>query len=94
MTAWKFLPAGILLRPSEPERSHRSYRDTLGLAIYRQFGSLVAPDLVFFLGNGLLDVSGRSADPPGGTLAIWIQVRDVHAELASAIRLPPTRGSV
>ncbi|GAB3572377.1 hypothetical protein GCM10027405_39030 [Arthrobacter alkaliphilus] len=26
----------ILLHPSEPERSHRFYRDTLGLAIYRE----------------------------------------------------------
>jgi catechol 2,3-dioxygenase-like lactoylglutathione lyase family enzyme len=27
-----------------------------------------------------LEVSGRSADPPGNTLAIWIQVRDVQFE--------------
>jgi len=74
------LASRILLRPSEPERSHRFYRDTLGLAIYRQFGSSDAPGLMFFLGNGYLEVSGRSTDPRGGTLAIWIQVRDVHAE--------------
>jgi predicted enzyme related to lactoylglutathione lyase len=52
----------------------------LGLAAYREFGSPDAPGLVFFLGNGLLEVSGRSADPHGGPLAIWIQVRDVHLE--------------
>ena len=74
------LGSRILLRPSEPERSRRFYRDTLGLAIYREFGSRDAPGLVFFLGNGFLEVSGRSTDPRGSTLAIWIQVRDVQAE--------------
>ena len=74
------LGSRILLRPSEPERSRRFYRDTLGLAIYREFGSRDAPGLVFFLGNGFLEVSGRSTDPRGSALAIWIQVRDVQAE--------------
>ena len=35
---------------------------------------------MFFLGTGFLEVSGRSDDPPGKSLMIWIQVRDVHAE--------------
>jgi catechol 2,3-dioxygenase-like lactoylglutathione lyase family enzyme len=74
------LSSRTLLRPSEPSRSHRFYRDTLGLAIYREFGSPDAPGLVFFLGNGLLEVSGRATDPPGDAIALWIQVRDVHAE--------------
>jgi uncharacterized glyoxalase superfamily protein PhnB len=50
------------------------------LEIYREFGSRDAPGLVFFLGNGFLEVSGRSADPQGSALAIWIQVRDVQLE--------------
>ncbi|WP_311133350.1 VOC family protein [Arthrobacter oryzae] len=70
----------LLLHPSEPERSHGFYRDTLGLAIYREFGSREAPGLVFFLGNGFLEVSGRSTDPQGSALAIWMQVRDVQLE--------------
>ena len=70
----------MLLRPSELDRSHRFYRDTLGLAIHRQFGSAEAPGLVFFLGNGFLEVSGRSSESPGTALALWLQVRDVHAE--------------
>jgi catechol 2,3-dioxygenase-like lactoylglutathione lyase family enzyme len=64
----------ILLRPSDPARSHRFYRDTLGLAIYREFGSPESPGLVFFLGNGLLEVSGRATDPPGDGVALWMQV--------------------
>jgi hypothetical protein len=74
------LSSRTLLRPFEPSRSHRFYRDTLGLAIYREFGGPDAPGLVFFLGNGLLEVSGRATDPPGDAIALWIQVRDVHAE--------------
>lgn len=74
------LGSRILLHPSELERSQRFYRDTLGLAIYREFGSRDAPGLVFFLGNGFLEVSGQSADRQGSTLAIWFQVRDVQLE--------------
>ncbi len=74
------LSSRTLLRPSEPGRSHAFYRDTLGLAVYREFGTPDEPGLVFFLGNGLLEVSGRSTAPPGDAIALWIQVRDVHAE--------------
>jgi catechol 2,3-dioxygenase-like lactoylglutathione lyase family enzyme len=74
------LGSRILLRPSEPERSRRFYRDTLGLAVYREFGHPDDPGLVFFLGGGFLEVSGRSTSAHGNILAIWIQVRDVVAE--------------
>lgn len=74
------LSSRILLRPSNLSRSHRFYRDTLGLAVYREFGSPEAPGLVFFVGNGLLEVSGRAEKPSGERIALWLQVRDVHAE--------------
>jgi predicted enzyme related to lactoylglutathione lyase len=74
------LSSRVLLRPAEPDRSRRFYRDVLGLAICREFGSPDNPGTVFFLGQGLLELSGRSE--PGSTpgLAIWLQVRDVAAE--------------
>ena len=37
---------------------------------------------MFFLGQGLLEVSGHAAGPPGRSVMVWIQVRDVHAEHA------------
>ena len=74
------LGSRILLRPIDLGRSHRFYRDTLGLAIYREFGGEDAPGLVFFLGNGLLEVSGQATDPAGDALGMWLQVRDVRAE--------------
>ncbi len=74
------LSSRILVRPANPERSRRFYRDALGLAIYREFGPPDDPGLVFFLGQGLLEVSGASDGQPGGPLRIWLQVRDMRAE--------------
>ena len=77
------LSSRILLRPSDLNRSRRFYRDVLGLAIYREFGPPDDPGVVFFLGPGLLEVSGRASGLPGcPMMMIWIQVRDVHAEHA------------
>ena len=73
------LSSRVLLRPSDPERSRRFYRDVLGLAVAREFGPPDHPGTVFFLGNGLLELSGRSSEAPRG-MALWIQVRDVHVE--------------
>ena len=85
------LSSRILLRPSDLARSRRFYRDVLGLAIYREFGPPDDPGVVFFLGQGLLEVSGHAAGPPGRSVMIWIQVRDIHAEhaglAAAAVRI-------
>jgi predicted enzyme related to lactoylglutathione lyase len=74
------LSSRILLRPANLRRSLQFYRDVLGLGIYREFGSPAAPGTVFFLGGGLLEVSGHADGPPAGSVQIWLQVRDVHAE--------------
>jgi catechol 2,3-dioxygenase-like lactoylglutathione lyase family enzyme len=74
------LSSRILLRPADPGRSQRFYRDQLGLAVYREFGPPDDPGVVFFLGQGLLEVSGRSPGPAGQSVMIWLQVRDVLAE--------------
>ena len=74
------LSSRILLCPADPGRSRRFYRDVLGLAVYREFGPPEDPGVVFFLGSGLLEVSGRADGPPGPSVMIWLQVRDVHAE--------------
>ncbi|MCW2884604.1 MAG: hypothetical protein QOE54_4379 [Streptosporangiaceae bacterium] len=74
------LSSRILVRPIDPERSRHFYRDVLGLAVHREFGPPDDPGLVFYLGSGFLEVSGRAPDAPGRSLMIWIQVRDVGAE--------------
>jgi catechol 2,3-dioxygenase-like lactoylglutathione lyase family enzyme len=77
----------VLLRPVDPEASREFYRDRLGLAVYREFGEGPARGTVFFLGNGLLELSGRADEPPGEAVALWLQVRDLpatHRELVAA----------
>jgi predicted enzyme related to lactoylglutathione lyase len=74
------LSSRVLLRPTDPDRSRRFYRDILGLAVYREFGPSANPGLVFFLGQGLLEISGRSEGGSGQTVALWLQVRDIRAE--------------
>ena len=76
----EILSSRILLRPVDLDRSRSFYRDVLGLAIYREFGPAADPGLVFFARTGSLEVSGPSADVSGGSMSIWLQVRDVHAE--------------
>ena len=73
------LSSRILPRPGDLDRSRRFYRDLLGLAICREFGPPDDPGLVFFPGQGLLEVSGHAAGPPGRSVMIWIQVSNVHA---------------
>ena len=53
------LSSRILLRPADPERTRRFYRDVLGLAVHREFGPPDDPGVVFFTGGGYLEVSGR-----------------------------------
>jgi predicted enzyme related to lactoylglutathione lyase len=74
------LSSRVMVRPTVAERSRRFYRDTLGLAVYREFGPADNPGVVFFLGHGFLEVSGQSDEPGVGSTAIWMQVRDVQAE--------------
>jgi predicted enzyme related to lactoylglutathione lyase len=76
----EILSSRILLRPADLGRSRRFYRDVLGLAVYREFGPADDPAVVFFLGQGLLEVSGQGPGPTAGPVMIWLQVRDVRAE--------------
>lgn len=77
----EILSSRTLLRPQDRERTQAFYRDTLGLAVFRKFGPPDSPGMVFFCGNGLLEVSGQ-ADEATQTpqLSLWMQVRDVAAE--------------
>jgi catechol 2,3-dioxygenase-like lactoylglutathione lyase family enzyme len=81
MCGVEVLTGRVLLRPTDPERSRAFYGDILGLAVYREFGPPEHPGVVYFLGTGLLEVSGRAEEPPAG-LALWLQVRDLAAEHA------------
>ena len=59
------LSSRILLRPSDLDRSHRFYRDILGLAIYREFGPPDDPGLVFFPARDCSKSPGTRPARPG-----------------------------
>lgn len=71
----EYLSSRVLLRPVDRERSLAFYRDTLGLAVYREFPG----GTVFFLGNGFLELSGRGGAGPSPNVELWLQVRDLAA---------------
>jgi catechol 2,3-dioxygenase-like lactoylglutathione lyase family enzyme len=76
------LAGRVLLTPTEPAATHRFYREVLGLAVAREFGPADQPGIVYFLGGGFLEVSGRApaGQLAGASIRLWMQVRDVAAE--------------
>jgi predicted enzyme related to lactoylglutathione lyase len=76
----EILSSRILLHPADLDRSLRFYEQTIGLAIYREWGTGASRGVVFFLGGGgLLEVSGGSRQPPSAALELVLQVRDLRA---------------
>lgn len=72
------LSSRVLLSPRDLQRTLRFYEETLGLAVYREWGRGRERGAVFFLGGGLLEVSG-SAEPASGAVGLFLQVRDLRA---------------
>jgi catechol 2,3-dioxygenase-like lactoylglutathione lyase family enzyme len=76
----EILASRILLHPTDLESSLRFYEQTIGLAIYREWGAGSSRGVVFFLGGGgLLEVSGGSPQPLSGATGLVLQVRDLGA---------------
>ncbi|MGH3341649.1 MAG: VOC family protein [Carbonactinosporaceae bacterium] len=73
------LSSRVLLHPTDLERSRAFYRDALGLAIFREFGTGPSRGTVFFLGGGYLEISGQPVGPPVPGVNLWLQVRDLTA---------------
>jgi predicted enzyme related to lactoylglutathione lyase len=74
------LASRVLLSPTDPARSRHFYGEVLGLPVFREFGPLNDPGIVYFAGGGFIEVSGRSAQRPAPGMRFWLQVRDVAAE--------------
>jgi predicted enzyme related to lactoylglutathione lyase len=76
----EILSSRILLHPTDLDRSLRFYEQTVGLAIYREWGTGASRGVVFFLGGGgLLEVSGGSPQQPSAAIGLVLQVRDLGA---------------
>ena len=91
------LSGRVILRPVNLERSLRFYGETLGLRVYREYGSGDDRGVVFFIGGGYLEVTGRAPPVDVDKLSLWLQVPDlesVHTRLSAAgvdIVDPPER---
>ena len=90
------LSSRVLLHPVDFERSFRFYAESLGLHVYREWGSGSSRGAVFFLGGGFLELSGSSRTTASENTRLWLQVRDVNAvgrefgEVGVEISEPPT----
>jgi catechol 2,3-dioxygenase-like lactoylglutathione lyase family enzyme len=73
------LSSRVLLQPVDFERSLRFYAESLGLHVYREWGSGSTKGVVFFLGGGFLELSGSSHTGTSESVGLWLQVRDVDA---------------
>jgi catechol 2,3-dioxygenase-like lactoylglutathione lyase family enzyme len=69
------LSSRVLLRPADLDRSVAFYSQTLGLHVYREWKGGV----VFFLGGGFLELSGRADRAADDKISLWLQVPDVDA---------------
>lgn len=72
----EILASRMLIRPADYERSLTFYRDSIGLAVWREYGA----GTVFFAGQSLIELAGHGRGDNGGTFpgAIWLQVRDIY----------------
>lgn len=80
------LSSRISVRPTDRERSLHFYERVLELPVYREWGSGPTRGVTFFLGGGVLEVSGSAPEQPGDAVRVVLQVRDlraVHRDLAA-----------
>lgn len=76
------LASRLLLHPRDHAVSRAFYEETLGLGVFREFGTTEHPGIVFFVGSGLLELSGHGEATPSGATRLLLQVRDLDAEFA------------
>ncbi|CAN5713542.1 VOC family protein [soil metagenome] len=69
----EILASRVLFRPADYQRSLEFYRDSIGLAIAREY----AGGTVFYAGQSLIELAGHGEPTSGGSL--WLQVRDLYA---------------
>jgi predicted enzyme related to lactoylglutathione lyase len=80
------LTSRTIIHASDLDRSLGFYGRGLALAVAREFGEGAGRGVVFFAGNGLIEVvsghAGPDETPAAGPLALWLQVRSIEAALA------------
>lgn len=75
------LSSRTIIATEDLVRSRAFYEETLGLSVYREYGSAgVVTGVVFFLGGGFLELTQGSALRTGDAIKLWLQVADLAAE--------------
>jgi catechol 2,3-dioxygenase-like lactoylglutathione lyase family enzyme len=69
----EILASRVLFRPADYQHSLEFYRDSIGLAIAREYTG----GTVFYAGQSLIELAGHGEPTSGGSL--WLQVRDLYA---------------
>lgn len=82
----EIITSRVLLRPAHPDTLD-FYQRILNLPVVREFGPPDSPGVVFQLGTGQLEISGSRPASEPSSLVLWLQVREVHAELERLHRL-------
>lgn len=73
------LSSRVLYRSSDFDALRRFYEQTVGLHVYREYGSSEEVlGVVFFLGGGFLEITRASAS--SAPFSLWVQVRNVRDE--------------
>ena len=75
------LSSRTLLHPADFDVTVAFYRDLLGLAVAREFGSGDHRGVVFFAGGGFVEVVGTGPPPGRPGVELWLQVRSLAAAL-------------
>ena len=70
----EILASRVLLRPKDYQHTLTFYRDTLDLAIAREYRG----GTVFYAGQSLIELAGHG-EPQSFSGALWLQVRDLYA---------------
>lgn len=84
-SAVEILSSRILIHPRDYDRSVSFYRDVIGLQPMREFGQGAGRGIVFFLGGGHLEITGRADVTPSEATELWLQVRDA-ASIEATLR--------
>jgi predicted enzyme related to lactoylglutathione lyase len=74
------LSSRVILRATDFARTRRFYEETIGLRVYREYGTGGrVTGVVYFLGGGYLEIT--AGDPADANAAVlWLQVPDVVVE--------------
>jgi catechol 2,3-dioxygenase-like lactoylglutathione lyase family enzyme len=85
------LSSRTIIVTGDLDRARSFYQDTLGLRVYREYGSGGAvTGVVLFLGGGFLELTTGTGRPVGDAVKLWLQVPDL-AEESARLSLCPVK---